>query len=75
MSSREDLMRVENKVLSEIPWLAEDYQSYLKRILGEKERERREVIRCLKELTASARKILPRELIDVIPSSSECIND
>ncbi|WCN28593.1 hypothetical protein [Thermococcus kodakarensis] len=62
-------------VLTEVPWLAEDYQSYLRRILEEKERERKEVIRCLKELTASARKILPKELVDIIPFSSECINE
>ncbi|WP_156471138.1 hypothetical protein [Thermococcus peptonophilus] len=61
-------------VLTEVPWLSEDYRGYLRRILEEKERERKEVLRCLRELNASARKLLPKELIDVIPSS-ECINE
>ncbi|WP_367884177.1 hypothetical protein [Thermococcus sp. JCM 11816] len=67
MSSRENLMRVENKVLSEIPWLVDDYQTYLRRILEEKERERKEILRYLKELNASALKLLPEELADVVP--------
>ncbi|MBP1912922.1 hypothetical protein [Thermococcus stetteri] len=67
MNQEEEQEESANKVLAEIPWLAGDYQGYLRRILEEKGRERKEVLKYLRELNTGVRRLLPKELADVVP--------